>query len=514
MVTIGELIERNARYYPDAEAYIYQDKRITFGQYAERTRQLASGLYNLGVRRQERVAILAMNCPEYFEVYGAAEWAGYIAALVNFRLALPEVLGVLEDADPKILVFEAQYADMVSLIRERLSGIEHFVCIGDGPEWAVGYEELVNSGSPLGPPIRSRMEDFCHLFYTSGTTGKPKGVPHSHLSACHGAQRTSLHSEINGSSRVLQVTPAFHVGGKGYPLAALWTGGTIVLHRVFDPVDMLETIHKERITHTFMVAAMLQAVLDVPNVLSYDVSSMRNIISASAPIPVPLLKRGIDLLGQVFSVQYGMTESCGPVAVLPRHEVNPFGDEDAVRRLGSVGHVVPETPFRIVGDDGQECVPGEAGEVCIKSSYQPSSYWNNTLATLDVIKDGWYHTGDVGCLDAGGYLFLVDRKKDMIISGGENIYSREVENAVLQHPDVADVAVIGVPDPRWGEAVKAVVVLRSSATLDEAALIAYCRQQIASYKCPKNVEFVNELPRLATGKVDKVTLRNSHRSAA
>ena len=513
MLTIGELIERNARYYSDVEAYVYEDRRVTYEQFAERTRQLASGLYDLGLRRQERVAILAMNCPEYLEVYGAAEWAGYIAALINFRLALPEMVQVLNDADPTVFIFEAQYAEIVGQIREQLNGIDHFICIGEGPEWALNYDQLVAAGSPLGPPIRSRLEDYCHLFYTSGTTGKPKGVPHSHISACHGAQRTAQRSEINGSSRVLQVTPLFHVGGKGYPLAALWTGSTIVLHRTFDPVSMLETIHKERITHTFMVAAMLQAVLDVPNVLSYDVSSMRNIISASAPIPVPLLRRGIDLLGQVFSVQYGMTESCGPVAVLPRHEVNPFGEEDAIRRLGSVGHVVPETPFRIVSDD-EECGPGEAGEVCIKSTLQSSSYWNNTLATLDAVKDGWYCTGDVGYLDNGGYLFLVDRKKDMSISGGENIYSREVENALLQHADVIDVAVIGVPDPRWGEAVKAVVVLKPLATIDEAGLINHCRHLIAAYKCPKSIEFVNELPRLATGKVDKLGLRSRYRSAA
>lgn len=514
MLTIGELIERNAQYYSDVEAYVYGDRRITYAQYAERTRQLASGLYDLGLRRQERVAILAMNCPEYFEVYGAAEWAGYIAALINFRLALPEMVQVIADAEPEVFIFEAQYAEMASQIREQLKGIGHFICIGGGSEWAHDYEQLVGAGSPLGPPIRSRPEDYCHLFYTSGTTGKPKGVPHSHISACSSAQRTAQHSEINGSSRVLQVTPPFHVGGKGYPLAALWTGSTIVLHRAFDPVNMLETIDKEGITHTFMVAAMLQAVLDVPNVTSYDVSSMRNIISASAPIPVPLLKRGINLLGPVFSVQYGMTESCGPVAVLPRHEVNPFGDEDAIRRLGSVGHVVPETPFRIVGDDGQECTPGVAGEVCIRSTLQSSSYWNNTLATLDAVKDGWYCTGDVGYLDDGGYLFLVDRKKDMIISGGENIYSREVENAILQHEDVVDVAVIGVPDPRWGEAVKAVVVLKSSANVDAEGLIQHCRKLIAAYKCPKSIEVLDELPRLATGKIDKLSLRSRYRSAA
>lgn len=507
MLTIGALIERCASYFGDAEAYVLDGRRLTYGQYADRVRRLAGSLYGLGMRRQDRVAILATNSIEYFETYGAAEWAGYIATLVNFRLAPAEILQVLGDADPKVLIFDAQYAPAIESLRSQLPGVACFVCIGDGVDWAVNFESLVEEGSPAGSPIRSRLEDYCHLFYTSGTTGRAKGVPHNHYTAFNAAERTSMNLGIDGSSRLLQITPAFHVGGKGFPLAALLNGATLVLHRTFDPVGMLKGIQEERITHAFMVAAMLQEILNVPRLDQFELSSLISIMTGAAPIPVPVLKRGIEVFGQVFSVQYGMTEIFGAVSVLPRHEVNPDGPPDQVRRLASVGHVSPEVVFRIVDNDDADCPVGVAGEVCIKAPFQFDGYWNNSVATLDTIREGWYHTGDIGYLDEGGYLFLVDRKKDMIITGGENVYSREVENALLQHAAVSDAAVIGVPDTRWGESVKALVVLRPGLSVDEAELIGHCRELIARYKCPRTIQFVPELPRLATGKVDKVSLR-------
>ncbi|WP_223448959.1 class I adenylate-forming enzyme family protein [Pseudomonas sp. BF-R-19] len=510
MATIGDLIERNARYHGDVEAYVFEGQRQTYSQYAERVRRLGSSLYDLGMRRQDRVAVLSTNSIEYFEVYGAAEWAGYIVTLVNFRLSPSEIVQILKDADPKVLIFEEQYAAMVGLVREQLQGIVHFVCVGGESGWALPYASLIQEGAESGPPIRSRPEDFCHLFYTSGTTGRPKGVPHNHLTAWNAAERTTLNLGVNGSSRMLQVTPAFHVGGKGSPLASMLNGSTLVLQRAFNPVAMLEEIQNERVTHTFMVAAMLQAVLDVPGRDLYDTSSLVSIMTGAAPIPVPVLKRGIEAFGKIFSVQYGMTEIFGPVSVLPSHEVNPNGTAEQIQRLASVGHVAPELEFRIVDEDGAESPAGTAGEICVKSPYQLSGYWNNTLATLDAISDGWYHTGDMGYLGEGGYLFLVDRKKDMIISGGENIYSREVENAMFQHPVVLDVAVIGAPDPLWGESVKAIVVLKPGEIVSPADLITYCKTMIASYKCPKSVELVSELPHLASGKVDKVSLRQRY----
>jgi acyl-CoA synthetase (AMP-forming)/AMP-acid ligase II len=506
MDTIGGLLERNARCYPDREAFACGERRLTHWQLYERALRLASGLYRLGMRRQDRVAILSMNCLEYYETEAAAEVAGYIAALVNFRLAPPEIAYILKDIAPRVLVFEEQYREVMDNLRAQLPGVEHYVCIGTPPDWATSFEQLAQSGDAAGPPLRAEPHDYVYLYYTSGTTGKPKGVPWSQRAAYASARDTAAVTEFNGETRVLQVTPAFHIGGKGFPMGAMFAAGSVVLDRGFDPVRMLETIQRERITNTFMVAAMLQAVLDVPGVRTYDLSSVRTIVSAAAPIPVPLLRRGIELLGPVFSIQYGMTEA-GCVGSMPRHEVNPDGTPAQVRRLASVGHVVAQIDFRLLDAQGRQCGVGEPGEVVIRSESQFQGYWNNTVATLEAIRDGWYYTGDMGVLDEEGYLFLVDRKKDMIISGGENIYSREVEEALNSHPDVVEVSVIGVSDSKWVEAVKAVVVRRGGSDLNEAALIRFCRTLIAGYKCPKTVEFVDQLPRTATGKIDKMALR-------
>jgi acyl-CoA synthetase (AMP-forming)/AMP-acid ligase II len=507
MRTVRELIQRNADYFPDREAHVCGDRRLTFAQFADRGFRLAAGLYSLGLRRQERFAILSQNRLEYYECYAAAEVGGFIFAPINFRLAPPEVAYMLRDSAARILIFEAQYAAVVDKLRGELRDVQRYVCIGEEcPDWAVSFESVVGEGSLMGPPISPRPDDYVYLWYTSGTTGKPKGVPWRHHAACSSAQMNAVATEFTGQTRILQVTPLFHIGGKGYAAGAAWSGGAVVLHRSFDPVAMLETIQRERITMTFMVAAMLHAVLDVPQLRSYDLSSMRMIVTAAAPIPVPLLKRAIDMLGPVFSVQYGCTE-LGSIAVLPRDEVNPTGTPDDIRRLGSVGHPVPEIECRLVDDAGNSCPPGAPGEVVVRSPTMLDGYWNNTPASIDAIRDGWYHTGDIGVTDQQGYLFLIDRKKDMIISGGENVYSREVEEALARHPAVFDSAVIGVPHPKWVEVVKAVVIRRPGTDVTETELITHCKQLIASYKCPKSIDFVAELPRLATGKLNKPELR-------
>lgn len=512
MQTMGDLVERNARNFASREAFVQGERRLTHRQFAGRARRLSAALYELGLRRQDRVAVLSMNSIEYCEFFAAAEIAGYIATMLNFRLTVPELSWLIKDSAPRILVFEEQYASTVEQLRGHFKEISHYICIGTAPSWALSYEELIAGGSPDGPPIRSTAEDYAYLWYTSGTTGRPKGVAWRHDKLLASAQIQAEVAPLPGDSRLLQITPMFHVGGRGYVTGALWSGATVVIDRGFDPLRMLRTIEEERITFTFMVAAMLQAVLDVPDVQSFDVSSMRTIVSAAAPIPVPLLKRGIALLGPIFSIQYGCTE-VGQITHLARHLVDPDGSPQQVRRLASVGHPIPHIDFRLVDDDGADCPVGTAGEVAIRSATQLDGYWNNSIATIETIREGWYYTGDIGVADEEGYIFLVDRKKDMIISGGENVYSREVEDAMAEHAQVADVAVIGVPDSKWVEAVKAVVVLKRGAEVSEAELIAHCRRLIAGYKCPKSVAFVPELPRLASGKINKVELRDRYRQS-
>jgi len=513
-VTIGDLIERNALYNGEKEAFIFESQRVTYAEFSDRVHSLSASLYDLGLRRQDRVAILATNCIQYFEVQGAAELSGYISVMVNFRLAAQEIIQVLNDADAKILIFENQFAETVATIRSSLRGITQYVAIGAAVENTLSYEHLIDQGATAGAPIRARSDDICYLYYTSGSTGRPKGVPHNHRSAWHAGDRTALTLCVDGTSKVLQVTPGFHVGGKGLPLAALLMGGTTMLLSSFNSEAMLKAFHDEKVTHTFMVEAMLQAILSSQNLGKYDVSSLVSIMTGGAPIPVPLLKRGINLFGQIFTVQYGMTELFSVLANLPAHEVNPFGSEADLRRLASVGHVMPEHRHRILDDNLNDCKNGVVGEVVVKSDYMTSGYWNNSVASIETFRDGWYHTGDLGFVDEHGYLYLVDRKKDMIITGGENVYSREVENALFQHSEVEDVAVIGVPDQHWGESIKAIVALKRGAAVTADELIQHCKALIASYKCPKGVEFVATLPRLPAGKVDKIALRKMFSSTS
>lgn len=508
MKTMRELHERNERLLADKCAVALDGgRRLTFAQLADRARRLSSGLYELGVRWQDRVGCLSMNNLEFAELYAACEWAGYILALYNSRLARPEIAYLLADSAPRIVFFESQYAGVLNELRGSLPQVEHYVCMDSPvPQWAIAFEDLVARGAPQGPPLVPRPDHYVYLFYTSGTTGRPKGVPNSHRAAL--AQARLQGRLFDGDVTLLQTTPMFHIGGKGMPLGAAWTGGTTILQRGFEPSKFLQAIQRERITDTFMVAPMIQDVLDHPEFSTYDISSLRGVMSASMPIPLPLLRRALECFGPAFYVAYGSTEA-GPITQLGRHELRPSGTPREVERLGSVGHFHPEVDAVILDEDLRPCIAGTVGEICLKSEVF-EEYWNDTIATLEATRSGYLHTGDLAYANEQGYVYLVDRKKDMIISGGENIYSREVEEALAMHAEVAEVAVIGVPHSKWIEVVKAVIVPRTGARPTQEQLLEHCRGRIARYKCPKSFAFVGELPRLATGKIDKITLRRQH----
>lgn len=510
MKTLGTNIERNERLYPGRPALVYGQRRITYAEYARRARRLASALHRRGLRRQDRYSVLAMNCPEFVECYAAAEWAGYLIATINFRLAAPEIAYMIEDAAPRLLFFEAQYAELVAQLRPQIQGVEHFICIGDLPPavgaWAESYDHFIAEGDDAGPPFRAEPDDYLYLVYTSGTTGKAKGVVHRHPSCLRIAEVLSSELKLDASDRLLAIAPMFHMGVRTLALAAHFRGGCVVLHRSFDAQAVNATIEQERISAVHLVPTMVQAILDAPNFGDSDHSSLKMLMYAAAPMPTPVLRRAVEAFGPITYNGYGQTEINGLTFLYPhQHELD--GDSEQGRRLGSVGQPHWQAALKIVDDAGQTLAAGEVGEVCARSETAMAGYWNNTRATLETVRDGWVYTGDMGYLDDEGYLYLVDRKKDMIISGGENIYSREVEEALAAHPDVYETAVLGVPDAYWGESVKAVVVLKAGSRLHPEALIAHCKTRIASYKCPKSVDIVAELPRLATGKINKVELR-------
>jgi acyl-CoA synthetase (AMP-forming)/AMP-acid ligase II len=512
MPTPGQIIQRNARHFPQRTALVCGERRLTHAAYAQRVARLAGGLRRRGLQRGERLALLAMNCIEYLETYGAAEWSGVVLCTVNWRLAAPEVAWMLADAAPRAMVFEAPYATLLDGLRAQLRGIEAWFCIGapaDCPPWAEPYENLLNEPAAADEEPAALADEPLCIIYTSGTTGRPKGVVQSHRAMACLSETLSSELGLRGDDRLLAIAPLFHIGARSLSAGAHWRGGAVVLQRGFDASSVLRTIAAERITAVHLVPTMLQALLDAPDFADHDLSSLRVLMYAAAPMPLPLLRRAMAAFGPILVNGYGQTEINLPT-LLHAWQHQPDGSPRQLERLASVGQPHPRCELRIVADDGSPCETGVAGEVLARSDTAMSGYWNNPQATAQTLRDGWVHTGDVGYLDDEGYLFLVDRKKDMIISGGENVYSREVEQALLEHLGVRDVAVIGVPDAHWGEAVKAVVVRAAAAdagAVDEAALIAHARRLIAGYKCPKSVAFVEALPTLNTGKVDKRGLR-------
>jgi acyl-CoA synthetase (AMP-forming)/AMP-acid ligase II len=507
---LGEAIERNATNLPDDVFVTCDGRDLTFAQFADRVRRLGSALHAGGARKQDRVAMLAMNGPEYVETYGLSELCGFILVLVNFRLAAPEIEWILNDSQPSVLIFEHRYLSLVDEIRARTPAIRQFFCIGgETPDWAIDYETSLASANPAGPPFRSTAQDYVSIIYTSGTTGRPKGVLCKHKQPIAlGLTQAMEYGSAVGTSALI-IMPLFHQGARTIYLAQMLRGGRIVIQRSFEPEAALAAVEDEKISISALVPTMLQAMLEVPKFARYDLSSLRSVISFGASMPVPLLRRAISAFGPIFFNGYGQTE--GGNTVLRSHYLVLEGSEEALKRVGSVGQPLMHTEMRIVNDTGEEVPNGIHGEICLRSDQVMEGYWNNHAATLEALRDGWLFTGDIGYIGKDNFLYVVDRKKDMIISGGENIYSPEVESALGSHPEVQEAAVIGLPDEKWGEAVCAVVVRRPGATLGSPQLIAFTRTLIAAYKCPKRVIFVDELPHVPTGKVDKVALRHRHR---
>ena len=502
---VGDVIERNARLFPDKTAVEFEGKRTTFAQFATRVRKLANALADGGLGRGMRLAILAQNCIEYFETVGTSEISGTIAVTLNWRLAPAELHQIVADCTPTVLVFEQRFRSQAESLRTA-GLIQRFIVIGEAIGWAESYEDVLAAGADRAPSERPDPADTVYLIYTSGTTGKPKGVELSHRAILSSAIMNSWGVGAWTSDRMLIVMPLFHIGGKICSLAFQVVGATIFLHRSFDPAKILRQIDDERITCAHFAPIMVRDLLDVPEFASSRKDSLRAIIYASAPMAVPLLREAIAGFGLIFNQVYGMTE-CVVGTILHAHQHQPDGAPAAVRELASAGQPFFDHEIKVIRADGSACATGEIGEILIRGPSLMSGYWNNPEATAEALRGGWMHTGDMGFFDEECFLFVADRKKDMIVSGGENIYSREVEEALVTHPAVEHAAVIGVPDPRWGESVKACVVLRTGLGASEAELIEYCRSRIASYKKPRGIDFVESLPRLFNGKVDKKRLR-------
>jgi len=504
-LTCGDLIKRGRALYGTQAALLFEGRRFPFAEQAARMFRLANALLGNGLKKQERVAVLARNCSEYIEIFGACEIAGFVAINLNVRLSDAELATICRDSQPSAMICSKDFLAQARALAAQLSCIRLRIAIGSEDADTLSYEHLVSESSADEPTATAGPSDIAYLMYTSGTTGEPKGVMISHAAMVEATRMLSHEAGVSSTDKALIVMPLFHLGGKIEQMNFNLMGAEVVLKAAFDAEDILDTIEKERVTAAHFAPAMIQRLLDVLEAKPYGVSTLRCVHYASAPMPGPLLRRAIDRMGPIFVQVYGMTE-CLIGTILKSHEhlrSSPEGE----RRLRSAGQPLLGNEVKIVREDGTACDTGEIGEILFRSPTIMSGYWNKPELTAEVVRDGWIHTQDLGFVDGSNFVYVVDRKKDMIISGGENIYSWEVEEALRAHPDVADVAVIAVPDEVWGESVKACVQMRPGASANEVELIDYARSKIASYKKPRSIDFVQSLPRLFNGKIDKKALR-------
>lgn len=508
---LTQALHRGLRQRPDEVITVDGDRVRTVRELADRVARLAGALRDLGVARGDRVAIVAANCDRHGELFFASWWLGGVANPVNTRWSAAEIAYALEDSGSKVVLLDEGTAGLAEELGCRVPGLKALIYCGRGeaPEGLLDYEDLVSQAQPIAEH-RADEGDAALLLYTGGTTGVPKGVVITHRSLSTSVLSFQM---LGASQRIGGVTlltaPLFHVGAVGSWFGQHLLGGKVVYLAGFVPERVLQSIQEHRVTGCALVPAMVQMLCQQPDFESFDLSSLEVIGYGAASSTESQLRFAMSKFPTAKFVQvYGMTET-SVLTVLTGEDHRVGG-----KRLTSAGRPTPAIEIDVVDPQGRSLGPGEVGEVITRGDHLMAGYWNKPEATEAAVRDGWLHTGDAGYFDEDGYLYIADRLKDMIISGGENVYSAEVENALATHPSVASSAVIGIPDEQWGERVHAVVVLRAGASTTAAELRAHAKSLIAGYKAPRSVEFIEALPVSATGKVLKRELRDAHEKGA
>ncbi len=500
---------RSLRQTPDEVATIYGDRVRTFREQGDRVARLAGALRDLGVASDDRVGILSLNSDRYAEYLLAVPWADAVLNPVNIRWSPAEIAYSINDSDTKVLLIDDAFAPMAPALKAQCAGLTTMIHCGDGPtpDGMLAYEEILAAAEPV-EDVRRSGDALAGLFYTGGTTGFPKGVMLSHANLTTSSLGMLASSSLLQNDAVLlHAAPMFHLADLAAWLGQVMTGGRHVIVPFFDPKAVCDAIATHKVTDVLLVPTMIQLVVDNPDVGSFDLSSLQHILYGASSIAEGLLKRTMALLPHVRLAQaYGMTE-LAPVAtlLLPDDHREPY--------LRAAGRPAAHVELEIRDADGKPVPTGTVGEVCVRGGNVMLGYWNRPQETAAAVRDGWMHTGDGGYLDADGYLYIVDRIKDMIISGGENVYSAEVESALSQHPAVLQSAVIGLPDPEWGERVHAVIVAAPGTEPDPDEIREFVKERIAGYKTPRSFDFVTELPVSGAGKILKRELREQYAAA-
>ncbi|BCB04179.1 class I adenylate-forming enzyme family protein [Bacillus sp. KH172YL63] len=499
---IGSYLEQNARKKKDKVAIKCEGRTYTYKQFNEEVNKLAHGLLALGIEKGDKMALMMKNSDQYVLAFFAGAKIGAVVVPVNFRLTASEVHYILEQSEAAVVFCDGEFEETVTSAREGTSVLH---VITTGAPGVVGHHafDSIVSDNGENPAIEVRDDDDLEILYTSGTTGRPKGALFDHKRIFNVGLTMMISMGINEEETILHIAPLFHSAQLNlFLISGVVLGATHVIHRDFHPVTTLEAIEKHRITHFFGVPAMYNFMLQVPNASSYDLSSIKRCGYGAAPMAPEIVRKSMELFktDQFYNL-CGLTEA-GPGGIL----LDPEGHRT---HFGKGGKAAFLTEARVVNEEGKDIVPGAVGEFVVKGESLMKEYYKKPEETAKTLKDGWLYTGDLATIDEEGYITLVDRKKDMIISGGENVYSIEVEEVLYEHPSVLEAAIIGLPDDTWGEAVCAVIVPKPGASIDEQEMKAFCRQKLAGYKIPRRIFVEESLPRNASGKILKYQLRQS-----
>ncbi|MBK6661327.1 MAG: long-chain-fatty-acid--CoA ligase [Thermoflexaceae bacterium] len=510
---LRDILSHAVKLYPEKTGIVDGDRSFTYREVSERIHRLAAGLLSLGLKPGDNIAILANNSHRYYETYFVADIAGMPLAPLNIRLAAHELEFIVNDGEIKALILGLEYLPLYEQFKAGAKGIEHVILLEGAAEGAVEYEDLIARSAPLATSVREWDEnDMLNLCYTGGTTGLPKGVMLTQRNVVSNAQNAVQTVGFTEHDTWLHVAPMFHLADAWACYAFTLVGATHSFIPAFTPQLFLESVQRWRVTKTVLVPTMINFLINFPGVKDYDTSSIDMILYGASPMPVDRLLAAVRTFNTRFVQAYGMTETAPLLTLMQAHWLKFDGSEEDNRRMASCGRQIGGVDVRVVDQaTGEDVKPGQIGEIIARGANVMKGYWKRPQETADALRGGYMHTGDVATVDDQNFIYIVDRAKDMIISGGENVYSTEVENALYEHPAVLEAAVIGVPDERWGEAVLAVVVLRDGATATEHDIIEHCRGLIAGYKCPKQVLFRDSpLPKSGPGKVLKTELRKPY----
>ena len=503
VMDMGQLVRQQAAARGDQVAFVFANRTTTYAELDLRTNRVANGLRGLAPGAQRRVALLDKNSDTFYEVWFGAAKSAHVLAPVNWRLAPAEVAYILNDALAEVLFVGEEFLPLVTQILPELRSVHRIIALsGEHPEWEA-YATWRDRQDSTDPEVPIGADGVVLQLYTSGTTGHPKGalITHANLSAA--LEAAPEWYPCSATDVNLLCMPQFHIAGAFVGMLGAHAGARTIISREPVPGELLRLIETERVTITFLVPALILFMLQAPGCDQVDFSSLRQLDYGASPVAADLLQQAVARFKCAFGQLYGLTEVTGVATYLPPQDHTSVGSP----RMRSCGKPINGMEIKVVDADDREVSTGEVGEIVLRSQQVFPGYWNLPEASANAIRGGWLHTGDAGFFDADGYLYVYDRVKDMIVSGAENIYPAEVESALFGHVAVGDVAVIGVPDDRWGEAVKAIVVLKPGAAASEAELIAFCRDRIAHFKAPKSVDFAESLPRNASGKLLKRVLR-------